>query len=152
MGEMIRAVWHNASMADDATIAVMAHKELALDEMLQRETVQMCATRGDPMWNLNSLPPQSLRAAQEFMAVVAVAYRQGKGRQVPIASDETARKLFRQAVFWQESPLTKEDAAYFFGDDRADAARRCRVRLQFERNMLAIPESITLLRWRYAHP
>ena len=37
-----------------------------------------------------------------------------------------------------------------FGNDNTDAARKCRVRLQFEKNLLAIPDSVPLLRWLYA--
>lgn len=150
MRAMLSNVWHIASMADDSAIMALARKDFAVDEILQREMVQMCATRGDPTWNLNSLPPQSLKAVQEFMALVGATYRLGKGRQVPMATEEQAKELLQKAVFWKDSPLSKEDAAYLSADDRSDAARTCRVRLQFEKNMLAIPDSATLLRWLYA--
>jgi hypothetical protein len=151
MRGMLSNVWHTAVMADDSAIIALGRKDVAVDEILQSETVQMCATRGDPMWNLNSLPPQSLKAVQEFMALVAATYRQGKGRQMPMATKEQATELVRKAIFWKDSPISKEDADYLFGDDESDAARKCRVRLQFEKNMVAIPESATLLRWAYVH-
>ncbi len=54
---------------------------------------------------------------------------------------EALESSFGERSSGKNSLRMKEDAAYFFGDDRADAPRRCRVRLQFERNRLAIPES-----------
>jgi hypothetical protein len=85
------------------------------------------------------------------MAIVATAYRQGKGRQSSPPTDDYASRLLQQAVSWKDSPLSNEDAAYLVAGDKTDPARQCRVRLQFEKNLLSIPESTMLLRWLYAH-
>ena len=148
---ILKSVWLAVSMADDGAILALGRQEIVVDETLQRETVKMCASRGEPLWNLNDLPPASLQAVQGYMALVAAAYRQGQGRQSSLPSDDQAHQLLRQALFWEASPLSNEDAAYLGSGDKTDPARLCRVRLQFERNLMSIPENTTLLRWLYAH-
>jgi hypothetical protein len=147
LGAMRKNIWRTASMADDSMMLALGREEVAVDEILQQQTVQMCATRGAASWNLYSLPPESLKAVQEYMQLIGTAYQQGKGQQLPLATDEQAQVLLRQAIFWKESPLSQDDAAYFFSAEKPDAARACRVRLQFEKNILAIPESPTLIRY-----
>lgn len=139
------------SMADGRTILAIAHQEIAMDEVLQQEDLGMCASRRNPNWISGKLSPKSLKAVQQYAALIADAYEQGKGRKVPLINRVVAGQLLRQAVDWKSSPLSPSDAAYLFSRRLGDLARACRVRLQFERNVLAIPERIALLRWIYAH-
>jgi hypothetical protein len=156
LGDELRAmtknVWHWVSMADAETILALARQDIVVDETLGRETIKMCDSRGAALWNLNDLPPESLKAVQRYMGMMATAYRQGKGRQVPgLPTDDEAGNLFRKAIFQSPSPLSNDDAAYFFSGSNTDPGRQCRVRLQFEKNVMTMPENLTLYRWLYAH-
>ena len=151
MREMFKSLWPSVSMADDATIVALNRQEIIMDETLQRETIKMCATRGNTLWNLNDLPPESLKAVQKYMALLGLAYRQGKGKPINLLTDDQAGNLVRQALSWKDSPISSDDAAYMFSDDNTDPARKCRLKLQLDKNISVVPDKTKLLRWLYAH-
>jgi hypothetical protein len=148
---MSKNMWRTASGAGDDAIIALGRQEIAVDETLQRETIGMCASRGQPLWDLNALPSQSLREVQRYGEKIGLAYLDGKTRQTPLVTNDQATSLFQQAVASKEAPLSNADVTYLISGDRTDQARTCRVRLQFERNVLAIPQSASLLRWLYAN-
>lgn len=58
---MTRAIWRSAINAEGRLILALAQKDIEVDEVLNKQSVEMCATRGDPFWDLTSLPPESLK-------------------------------------------------------------------------------------------
>jgi hypothetical protein len=102
------------------------------------------------VWNINALPPESRKAFQRFLDMIVAAYHEGKGTQATIVDDEQGFQLAQAAITQQNSPMNTEDVKFLFSNDNSDLARRCRVRLQFENNVLSIPENVALLRWLYS--
>ena len=149
---LLHEFWRTMSMANDVTIIALGRAEITTDETLQRQDETMCANRAGTDFDLSKLPPESLRSVQEFMKLETMAYREGKGRAINLIDDDTAEILLGKAVNIDDAhQISKGDLDILFSRAPADPARKCRIRLQFDRNVSSFSQSVPLLRWLYAN-